>query len=152
MATQAKTTARTKAKTRATDASVDAYIASRAGVAQQSDCEALMKLLGKVTGEKPSMWGPSIIGFGSYHYRYASGRTGESCLTGFAVRGQQLVVYLPADAEDKAKLLSKLGPHRMGNACLYIRRLADLDLGVLEKLVEGSVAEVRRRYPAARGA
>jgi hypothetical protein len=147
MATKAK--AKTKAKTKATAASVDGYIAARASAAQMSDCKALQALLGKVTGEKPRMWGPSIVGFGSYHYRYESGRTGESCLTGFAIRGKELVVYFLADAKDKAKLLPKLGPHKMGNSCLYIKRLADLDLGILEKLVEGSVAEVKRRYPAA---
>lgn len=150
--TRAKAKATATAKTRATDASVDAYIAARASEAQRPDCKALVTLLGRVTGEKPRMWGPSIVGFGSYHYRYESGRTGESCLTGFAIRGKELVVYLIADARDKAQLLPKLGPHKMGKSCLYIKRLADLDLGVLEKLVAGSVAGVRRRYPAGTGA
>jgi len=149
---KAKTKAKTRAKTKATAASVDGYIASRASAAQMPDCTALMALLGKVTGEKPRMWGPSIVGFGSYRYKYKSGRTGESCLTGFAIRGKELVVYLLADGKDKAKLLPQLGPHKMGNSCLYIKRLADLDVRVLEKLVEGSVAEVKRRYPAASGA
>lgn len=139
----------TKAKTTASDASVDDYIASRAGEAQALDCRALIAMLRKATGEKPKMWGPSIVGFGSYQYRYESGRTGEACLTGFAIRGKGLVVYLVAESDDQAKLLRKLGPHKMGKSCLYIKRLADLDRAVLEQLVAGSVAEIRRRYPRA---
>ena len=134
-------------KTRPTDASIDAYIADRASEAQASDCRELISMLGRITGARPKMWGPSIVGFGSYRYRYESGRTGEACLVGFAIRGRELVVYLVAEGKDQAKLLSKLGPHRMGKSCLHIKRLADLDLGVLEKLVAGSVAEVKRRYP-----
>lgn len=135
-------------KTKPTDASVDAYIAGRASEAQASDCRELISLLGRITGERPKMWGPSIVGFGSYQYRYESGRTGESCLTGFAIRGRDLVVYLVAEGKDQAKLRSRLGPHRMGKSCLYIKRLADLDLGVLERLVAGSVTELKRRHPA----
>ena len=148
MTTRAKGASRSRNRTHATDASVDAYIASRASDAQKSDCRALLALLGRVTGEKPRMWGPSIVGFGSYHYVYESGRTGESALTGFAIRGRELVVYLLADARDVATLLPKLGPHKLGKSCLYFKRLADLDLSVLEQLVAGSVAEVRRRHPA----
>ncbi len=128
------------------------YLASRASEAQMPDCRALISLLGGVTGAQPTMWGPSIVGFGSYRYQYQSGRTGESCVTGFAVRGRELVVYLVAEGKDQAQLLEKLGPCRTGKSCLYVKRLADLDLGVLERLVAGAVAEVRRRYPAARGA
>lgn len=134
-------------KTKPTESSVDDHIASRASEAQAPDCRALIAMLRKVTGEDPKMWGPSIVGFGSYQYRYASGRTGEAALTGFAIRGKDLVVYLAAEGDDQAKLLRKLGPHKMGKSCLYIKRLADLDRAVLEQLVAGSVAEVRRRYP-----
>jgi hypothetical protein len=97
--------------------------------------------------QAPKMWGPSIVGYGSYSYRYDSGRTGESCLTGFAVRGRELVVYLVADSPGQQALLERLGPYKMGKACLYIKRLADLDLAVLEALVSESVAEVKRRHP-----
>lgn len=152
MATKTKSTSKGKSKTHATDASVEDYVASRASDAQKSDCRTLLALLGKLTGEKPRMWGPSIVGFGSYHYKYESGRSGESALTGFAIRGRELVVYLVADGKDQAELLPKLGPHKLGKSCLYIKRLADLDPGVLQKLVAGSVAEVRRRYPAGGGA
>ena len=133
-------------KTRPTGASVADYIASRANERQRMDCHELMALLAKVTRQSPRMWGPSIVGYGAYHYTYESGRTGESPLAGFAVRGRDLVVYLTAEADGQKVLLSKLGKHRMGKSCLYFKQLADLDKSVLEQLVAGSVAEVRRRY------
>lgn len=135
-----------ESKTRATEASVADYIASRASPAQAEDCARLVALLKKITKQPPKMWGPSIVGFGAYRYRYESGREGESCLTGFAIRKSELVLYLVAESKDQPRLLEKLGRHKMGKACLYFRRLADLDLAVLERLVAGSVAEVRRRY------
>lgn len=137
-----------EAKTQPTAASVDAYVAARASEAQRADCQALMALLGKVTDEPPRMWGPSIVGYGSYRYTYESGRSGEACLTGFAIRGRELVLYLMADGEDQVALLSKLGTHKMGKSCLYFKRLADLNAGVLEQLVAGSVAKLRRRHPS----
>jgi hypothetical protein len=93
------------------------------------------------------MWGPSIVGYGSYTYRYESGHSGDACLTGFAVRGKELVVYVIAESPEQIVLLAKLGGHKMGKACLYFKRLADLDAKVLEALIAGSVAEVRQRYP-----
>ena len=135
-----------ESKTKPTDASIDEYLASRASAAQLSDCKALIALLQRVTGQAPRMWGPSIVGFGSYRYPLASGKTGESCATGFAVRGKELVVYLVAEAPDQASLLAKLGKHKFGKACLYFKRLADLDQKVLEQLVRGSLAELKRRY------
>lgn len=138
-----------EAKTQPTAASVDAYIAARASEAQRADGQALMALLAKVTGEPPRMWGPSIVGYGSYRYTYESGRSGEACLTGFAIRGREFVLYLMADAPGQAALLGKLGTHKMGKSCLYFKRLADLDAGVLEQLVAGSVAELQRRHPSA---
>ena len=94
------------------------------------------------------MWGPTIVGYGLYRYTYESGRTGEMCRTGFAIRGRDLVVYLLAEDPGQKARLAKLGKHKMGKSCLYFKRLADLDSAVLEKLVAGSVAELRRRYPA----
>lgn len=132
-------------KTRATDASVDAYIASRANERQAADCRVLMALFGKLTGQSPRMWGPSIVGYGSYRYTYESGRTGEAPLAGFAIRGRELVVYLDCEDGDRP-LLSKLGKHRMGKSCLYFKQLSDLDFPVLEKLVADSMATTRRRY------
>ena len=134
-------------KTRPTGASVDAYLASRASPEQLADCRALVALCERVTKQPPRMWGPSIVGFGSYTYRYESGRTGDACLTGFAVRGKELVVYVNAESGEQAELLARLGRHRTGKVCLYFRRLADLDVEVLEALVAGSVAQLARRYP-----
>ena len=133
-------------KTKPTDASVEDYIASRASAQQRTDCHELMTLLKKVTRHSPRMWGPSIVGYGSYRYTYESGRTGEAPLTGFAIRGRELVVYLVAEGEEQRSLLSKLGKHKMGKSCLYFKQLADLDRSTLEKLIIGSIAGVRRRY------
>jgi hypothetical protein len=133
-------------KTRPTDAGVDAYLASKANPEQLADCQAIMAMCKQVTGQPPKMWGPSIVGYGSYTYRYDSGRTGDACLVGFAVRGKELVVYLLAENAAQIDLLAKLGKHRMGKSCLYFKRLADLDVKVLEALIAGSVAEIERRY------
>jgi hypothetical protein len=133
-------------KTKPTAASVEDYIASRASPQQRTDCRELMAMLKKVTRQSPRMWGPSIVGYGSYRYTYESGRTGEAPLAGFAIRGRDLVVYLIAEGEEQRSLLSRLGKHKMGKSCLYFRQLADLDKSVLEKLVVGSMAEVSLRY------
>ena len=136
-------------KTKPTGASVADYIASRASEQQQADCRQLMTLLERVTRQPPKMWGPSIVGFGKYHYTYESGRTGEAPLAGFAIRGRQLVVYLIAEGARQKFLLSKLGKHNIGKSCLYFKKLADLDQSVLEQLVAGSVEDVKRRYGGA---
>ena len=130
-------------KTKPTDASVEDYIASRGNAQQRSDCLELMVLFKKVTRHSPGMWGPSIVGYGSYRYTYESGRTGEAALAGFAIRGRELVVYLIGKGEEQRALLSELGKHKMGKACLYFKQLADLDESVLEKLVVGSIADVK---------
>lgn len=132
-------------KTKATDESVDRYIASRANEQQSADCRVLIAMFTRLTGEPPKMWGPSIVGHGSYRYTYESGRTGEAPLAGFAIRGRELVVYLDCGDSDRA-LLAGLGKHRMSKACLYFKQLADLDLAVLEQVVAGSMASVKRRY------
>ena len=143
---QSRTISMAENKTKPTDASVGDYIASRANAQQHADCRELMALFRRVTGETPRMWGPSIVGYGSYRYTYDSGRTGEAPLAGFAIRGRELVVYLVPRGREQRSLLSKLGKHKMGKSCLYFKQLADLDKSVLEQLVVGSVAEVRRRY------
>jgi len=132
-------------KTKATDASVEDYIASRASEEQRADCKALMSILSRITRQRPKMWGPSIVGYGSCRYTYESGRTGEMCLTGFAIRGRELVVYLMAEGKEQQELLSRLGKHKMGKSCLYFKRLADLDKTVLEQLVANSVVDLQRR-------
>ena len=106
-----------------------------------------MAMCNRVTKQQPKMWGPSIVGYGSYTYRYESGHSGDACLVGFAVRDKEIVVYIFVDNPEQVELLAKLGKHKMGKVCLYFRRLADLDVKVLEALIAGSVADVRRRYP-----
>lgn len=133
-------------KTKPTDASVDAYIASRASGEQRADCEELIALLRKLTHEPPRMWGPSIVGHGSYRYTYESGRTGEMPLAGFAIRGREIVLYVSVEGAKQQALLAKLGKHRMGKVCLYFKKLDDLDRSVLERLVAGSIAETKRRH------
>jgi len=133
-------------KTRFTGASVEDYLASRANAQQHSDCLELMALLERITGEPPRMWGPSIVGHGSYRYTYESGHTGEAPLAGFAIRGRDLVMYVDTEGDQQKTLFAKLGKHRLGKVCLYFKRLADLDQSVLEQLVANSVAEVKRRY------
>ncbi len=139
-------------KTKPTGASVEAYLASRANPEQLKDCKAIIALCKRVVGKPAHMWGPSIVGFGSYAYRYESGHSGEAPLVGLAVRGRDLVVYIAAEEPKQVALLAKLGKHKMGKSCLYLRRLADVDLKVLESLVANSVAEIRRRYPSGGGA
>ena len=135
-----------KNKTKPTGTSVEDYIASRANAQQRTDCRELMALLKRITRHSPRMWGPSIVGYGSYRYTYESGRTGEAPLVGFAIRGRELVVYVLVDSKEQRSLLSKIGRHKMGKVCLYFKQLADLDKSTLEKLIVGSIAEVKRRY------
>ena len=130
-------------KTKFTGANVDDYIASRATEQQYDDCQELIVLMKKATRQSPKMWGPSIVGFGSYKYTYDSGHGGEAPLAGFAIRGRELVVYLMHAQES---LLAKLGPHKLGKSCLHIQRMADIDKSVLQKLVAGCIAETKRRY------
>jgi hypothetical protein len=133
-------------KTRKNEASVEDYLAAIENETRRSDCEALVKLMSGITKQPPKMWGSSIVGFDSYHYRYASGREGDMCQTGFSSRKGDISVYLVASGANQEQLLSRLGKHRMGKSCLYIRRLDDVDSKVLKQLVADSVAEVRRRY------
>ena len=136
-----------KTKTKPTGASVDAYLASRASPEQLADCKVVMAMCKRVTKQQPRMWGPSMVGYGSYSYKYESGHSGDAFLTGFAVRGKDLVVYVLAESPEQLALLAKLGRHRMGKSCLYFKRLADVDVEVLEAIIARSVAGVRRRYP-----
>lgn len=135
-----------QAKTRPGDGSIDDHLASRASGPLLDDARRLQALMSRVSGAPPVLWGSSIVGFGHYRYPLAGGRSGESCATGFAVRGRELVIYLVAEAPEQAALLQGLGPHRLGRACLYLRGLEAVDLVVLEQLVSAALAEVRRRY------
>ena len=133
-------------KTKPTDASIDAYIASRANESQRADCSVLMSMLARVTRQEPKMWGPSIVGYGSYRYVSESGRSGEAPLAGFAIRGRDLVVYIDAEGDEQKSLLATLGKHSMGKSCLYFKRLSDVDPAVLEQLVVNSIAATEQRY------
>lgn len=134
-------------KTKATDLSVESYLSSIADDSRREDCEALAKLMSKATKQLPKMWGTSIVGFGSYHYKYESGREGESPLAGFSSRKGDITLYLASGFAGQDELLSKLGKHKTGKGCLYIRKLSDVDLKTLEKLVVESVAERKRNHP-----
>ena len=109
-----------------------------------------MALMKTITRQSPRMWGPSIIGYGSFRYTYDSGRTGEMPLAAFAIRGRDLVVYLWPGGGEQQSLLARLGKHSMGKSCLYFRRLGDLDVSVLQKLIRGAMADVKRRYGTGR--
>jgi hypothetical protein len=122
--------------------SVDEFLAVVPNATRRADAEVLARLMADVTGQPPAMWGTSIIGFGRYHYRYATGREGDSPVVGFSPRKAQLVLYLTDGFEEYGELLGRLGKHSTGKSCLYVKRLADVDLAVLEELVRRSVAEV----------
>ncbi len=134
-------------KTKPTKVSVEAYIAALTDPTRRADATALVKLLQSVAGEKPKMWGPSIIGFGSYHYRYESGREGDMPLAGFSPRKAATVVYGMTGFSESEALRAKLGKHTTGGGCLYIKKLADVDQRVLQALVLKSVAAKRARHP-----
>jgi hypothetical protein len=111
---------------------------------KRKDSHEIVAMMQDITGEPPKMWGPSIVGFGSYRYKYASGHEGEICVTGFSPRSGSLVVYL-GPGIDNDKLMAKLGKHKHGKGCLYINKLDDVDRKVLRKLVEYSVKALRKR-------
>jgi hypothetical protein len=142
-----------EAKTKSNDKSVDAFLGSIEGDQRQADARTFQKLMEKVTGEKARMWGDNIVGFGTYHYKYASGHEGDTCLVGFSPRKAEFSLYLtgtyfPETEQRRAELLDRLGKHRMGKACMYVKKADDIDLKVLEQLVRLSVDTLRDRYPA----
>jgi hypothetical protein len=134
-------------RTQPTAADVQAFFDAVPDPERRSDAVALCELMHQVTGEPPRMWGPSIVGFGSYHYRYDSGREGDAAAVGFSPRAKELVIYLPADAPDRAALVAQLGKHKTGKSCLYIRSLADVDRGALGKLIVASYRAIKERHP-----
>jgi len=139
-------------KTQPTKVDVETYIARIPDEARRRDCGLLVDLMRKATGCAPMMWGPSIVGFDEYHYRYESGREGESCIVGFSSGSAHISLYLLEgfDSDESKALLSRLGKHKTAKVCLYIKRLADVDLAVLERLVVLSVEGTRLRYPKAK--
>ena len=133
-------------KTRQNDGDVDAYLNSVENPRRREDALQVLTLMREVTGEAPRMWGSSIVGFGSYHYTYASGRGGDWPVVGFAPRKQNLVLYIMPGFAGHEALLARLGKHRTGKSCLYVNKLDDIDPDVLEELVRESVADMKRRY------
>lgn len=133
-------------KTRPTDASVAAYLDAILDEGRRKDCLAVLDLMQRITGEPAKMWGKSMVGFGSYHYVYDSGREGDWFLTGFAARKNNLVLYIMAGFDRHDELMQKLGKFKTGKSCLYVKSLADLDHDALEALVAASVAHMRAAY------
>jgi hypothetical protein len=133
-------------KTQRTEASVDAFVSGIADDARREDCMTLLRIMKQATGAEPAMWGPSIVGYGSYHYKYASGREGDWFVAGFSPRKRDLTLYIIAGFERYDALMAKLGKHTTGKSCLYIKRLADVDLMVLEELIAASVKHMKQTH------
>jgi len=133
-------------KTKPNDASVEEFIKGVEDEAKREDCRTVLKLMSEASGEKAVMWGPSIVGFGTYHYKYASGREGDWMKTGFSPRKQNLTLYIMDGFGKYDELLSALGPHKTGKSCLYIKKLEDIDLMVLKKLVKASITHFDKKY------
>jgi hypothetical protein len=133
----------TQNKTQPTGQAVGEFLASLPSEQARADCEALVKLMQAATGQPPKMWGSSIVGFGDYHYRYASGREGDWFVTGFAPRKQNLTLYVMGGYERQAALLKQLGKHKLGVGCLYLKRLSDVDPAALEQLIRKTVTDAQ---------
>ena len=133
-------------KTKATKSSVNGYLGAIKDPARRKDCEALAKLMTKATKQPPVMWGPSIVGFGSYHYKYESGREGDSCLTGFSSRAGDITIYVSAEFPKREALLAKLGKHKADGGCLYIKSMSDVDPKILEQLVAAGAAARKKAH------
>ena len=134
-------------KTKPTEVSVDSFIEAVENPTRRGDARTIWAMMKRITGHEPKMWGPSIIGFGSYHYRYESGHEGTACRLGFSPRKAQLVLYVLTETEGEAELLARLGKHKTGKCCLYVNKLADVDMSVLEALTARAWDWMNRRYP-----
>jgi hypothetical protein len=137
-----------EAKTQPTTASVASYLDAIEDDTRRKDCKQLAALMKRVTGCAPKMWGTAIVGFDQYHYKYASGHEGDSCIVGFSARKGPISIYMAAGCDADLALLPQLGKHKMGKGCLYVNKLADVNLPVLEKMLVGAVAGTKKRYPA----
>lgn len=126
-------------KTKLNEASVIDFLNAVEDEQKRNDCYAIKTMMEEITGEPAKMWGGSIVGFGSYHYKYATGREGDWMLTAFSPRKQNLTLYIMSGFNKYDELLSKLGKHKIGKSCLYIKRLSDIDMDVLQELIRASV-------------
>ncbi len=138
--------AKASMKTSQNDSSVDAFIASVENERRRADAENLLTLFGRVTKLQPKMWGPSIIGYGRYEYRYDSGREGESLMTGFSPRKASMSIYIMPGYQDLSSMLARLGKHKTGKSCLYVNKLDDVDEAVLEEIIHFGLTYMRSNY------
>lgn len=139
--------AQAKNKTQATNKSVDAFLADVEPERKREEARQLDQLFRKVTGWKPRMWGPTIVGYGEYHYTYASGREGDSLATGFSPRKANHTVYIMPGYGDYGPILARLGKHKIGKSCLYINKLEDVDLDVLGELIQFGLRDLAEKFP-----
>ncbi len=134
-------------KTQKTDADVLAFLQTVKPQQKQDDCHKILSMMGNISGLAPKMWGKAIIGFGDYHYKYDSGREGDSCRTGFSPRAQAISIYIMPGYTDFSEELSRLGKCKMGKSCLYIKRLSDIDEDVLREIIAKGLAVMEEKYP-----
>lgn len=139
--------AKAENKTKPTTVTPEDFIAAVEPERKREEAHALDQLFRKVTGWAPVMWGPSIIGYGSYHYKYATGREGDMCATGFSPRKANHSIYVMPGYADFGPMLERLGKHSMGKSCLYIKKLTDVDLDVLAELIEAGLKDLGEKYP-----
>ena len=137
-------------KTRPTKQSVTEFLNKIPDTERRADCFAVAKIMEEITGAKPQMWGPSIVGFGTYHYKYATGREGDWPLTGFSPRKQDLTLYVMMGFRNREALMNQLGKHKTGKSCLYIKRLSDIHVPTLKKLLKASLKDLKAYTKAQR--
>jgi len=130
-------------KTKPTNESVESFLNKISDEERRKDCFQVAKIMEEITGEKPKLWGPSIVGFGSYHYKYDSGREGDWLVTGFSPRKKDLTLYMMMGFEKHPELMEKLGKHSAAKSCLYIKRLSDVHVPTLKKLIKSSVKDLK---------
>lgn len=133
-------------KTIQNDASVQQFIDKQDDISRRNDCLVMRRMMQEITGKRAKMWGTSIVGFGKYHYRYESGHEGEFFVTGFSPRKQDFTIYIMPGYSDYGHLLKKIGKHRIGKSCLYVKRLDDIDMDVLRQMISESVQEMKSLY------
>ncbi|HEY6062355.1 MAG TPA: DUF1801 domain-containing protein [Chitinophagaceae bacterium] len=134
-------------KTIETKDSVAGFLKTIKDEKRRKDCSAIIELITKHTGLEPKMWGTSIVGFGSYHYKYESGREGDAPLAGLAARATSITLYLGSEFDKREELLSKFGKHKVSGGCVHIQKIKDIDTGILLKMVKNSIAYTKKKYP-----
>lgn len=139
--------AKAKNKTTANDASVNAFLNAVKDDQKREDSFKILEMMQRLSGYAPKMWGSSIVGFGEYHYKYESGREGDMCRIGFSPRAQNLTLYMITGYSEKSEELARLGKHKLGKSCLYIKRLSDVDENVLEEMIVKDLKAIDEKYP-----